>query len=64
MMTSFSSACDDRAIILNSKQSTTRGNLTPSEIPVNFATFMPLKGDPVAAQVKKHLLVDQFLLSQ
>jgi len=52
-MTSFSSACDDRAIILNSKQSTTRGNLTPLEVHVKLATITPLKGDPVAAPVKK-----------
>jgi hypothetical protein len=51
-------------ILPNSIQSSNRGNLTPSEIPVNFATFMPLKGDPVAAQVKKHLQVGQYLLNQ
>jgi hydroxyethylthiazole kinase-like uncharacterized protein yjeF len=43
----------NRQILPNSIQSTNRSNLTPLEIPVNFATFMPLKGDPVAAQVKK-----------
>jgi hypothetical protein len=63
MMTSFSSACE-ALILLNSIQSSNRGNLSPSEIPVNFATFTPLKEDPVAAQVKKHLLVDRYLLSQ